>query len=147
MTPLHGAARPATSKAFSVLFIWIAVCGAGKLPPYDPAAVPDAAAERQRRLDECQAKSLTLQTIKASVDCTLKAYRAYAVREKLHNMALFEDYAKIALDAASDVDAGKLTRQEGQRRIAAARINYENQVATAYSDFKKKRSGSKQSTF
>ncbi len=110
---------------------------ASKAPPYDPAAVPDATAERQRLLNVCQALTPPPQTVRAAVDCTLKAYRAYAVREKLRNMVWFDEYAKVSQATATDVDAGRLTRQEGQRRITAARLNYESRVDAAYMDFKR----------
>src|SRR4051812_26142279 len=83
-----------------------------KAPPYDPAAVPDAVAERQTLLNGCQALTPPPQTVRAAVDCTLKAYRAYVIREKLRDMSPFNAYAKAAQRAASDVDTAKLSRQE-----------------------------------
>src|SRR4051812_20094817 len=92
---------------------------AGKQPPFDPAALPDAAAEQQRQLNRCHAAAKASQTVRASVDCTLKAYRSYAVREHLRDMSAFIAYAKVAQTAALQVDSGKLSPQDAQRQISA----------------------------
>ena len=65
------------------------LCAFDPAAPYDSSALPDAAAARQHLLNQCQAKSATFKTVRASVDCSLAAHKAYALAEKLRDMSLF----------------------------------------------------------
>ena len=50
---------------------------AAEPPPYDMAATPEATTIRQHALNRCRAAAAA--TMRAQIDCSLAAHRAYAV--------------------------------------------------------------------
>lgn len=108
----------------------------GPRPPYDAAALPDAAAAREHLLNDCQARAATLKTDRARVTCGLAAHRAYAVTEKLRDLKLFQTYAAEQLRIAGDVDAGRLDQMGAYKHSTAARVAYQSAVEKQYADWR-----------
>jgi len=65
---------------------------AAERAPYDMAATPEATTVRQHALNQCRA--MATGTMRAQIDCSLAAHRAYAVKTKLRDMGLFRTYAE-----------------------------------------------------
>jgi len=126
-------------KPAFVLFCWLALAAAAPAPPCDISKLPDAAAARQRGLNACQARQFS--TLRANVDCTLTAHRAYALTEHLRDMALFNAYAAGVTAAANDADAGRISVQEAQKRAAAARATYQDQVTKLFAAYRAQTAG------
>lgn len=103
-------------------------------PPYDMAATPDATAVRQHALNRCRAAATG--TMRAQIDCSLSAHRAYAVATHLRDMALFRTYANALRQAADASDGQKITPYEAQTRIVRAGVAFRSAVDKSYSDWR-----------
>ena len=108
---------------------------AGAPPPFDMAATPDATTLRQHALNRCRTEATT--TMRAQIDCSLGAHRAFAMAEHLHDMAPFKDYAASLRQAADDSDAKRISPYEAQSRIVRAGVKFRGAVDTAYADWRK----------
>jgi hypothetical protein len=97
-------------------------------PPYDVAALPKAWAVRQKMIDACQAKAANFKTTTEQMECLLAAHQAYAVTEKLKDMAPYRDYAAAVRHLAAEADAGKLSQYDLPGRLRVLRTDYENKV-------------------
>jgi hypothetical protein len=117
-----------------LLFISFLAMAADR-PPYDMAATPEATAVRQHALNRCRAAATG--TMRQQIDCSLAAHRAYAVKTKLRDMALFRTYATALRQAADDADAGRITPYEAQNRIVRAGVAFRGSVESAYQAWRK----------
>ncbi len=106
---------------------------AAEPPPYDMAATPEAVTVRQHALNRCRAAASG--TMRAQIDCSLAAHRAYAVATRLRDMGLFRDYASALRQAADDADAGRISPYEAQNRIVRAGVKFRGLVESAYQDW------------
>ena len=106
---------------------------AAEPPPYDMAATPEATTVRQHALNRCRAAASG--TMRAQIDCSLAAHRAYAVATRLRDMGLFRDYASALRQAADDADAGRISPYEAQNRIVRAGVKFRGLVESAYQDW------------
>lgn len=118
--------------ALALLFIPLSAAAAERAP-YDMAATPEATTVRQHALNQCRA--MATGTMRAQIDCSLAAHRAYAVKTKLRDMGLFRTYAEALRHAADDADAGRITPYEAQNRIVRAGVKFRADVEAAYQDW------------
>jgi hypothetical protein len=119
-------------RLLALLFIPL-LGAAAEPPPYDMALTPEATTIRQHALNRCRATASG--TMRAQIDCSLAAHRAYAVGTKLRDMGLFRDYASALRQAADDADAGRISPYEAQNRIVRAGVKFRSLVESAYQDW------------
>lgn len=123
-------------KPMLALLFMPLVAGAVEPPPYDMAATPQATITRQHALNRCRAAATN--TMRAQIDCSLAAHRAYAVKTRLRDMGLFRDYEKALRQAADDADSGRISPYEAQNRIVRAGVAFRAAVDKAYQDWRRR---------
>ncbi len=119
-----------------VLLLIPLVATAAEPPPYDMAATPQATITRQHALNRCRAAATG--TMRAQIDCSLAAHRAYAMGTRLRDMSLFRTYATALRRAADDADAGRISPYEAQSRIVRAGVAFRAAVDKAYQDWRRR---------
>jgi hypothetical protein len=123
-------------KPIFALLCAVGLSAADAPPPYDVAALPEASAVRARLGFACQMQARSFITMKAQVECLLKASRAYAVAQQLRDMSVFRTYAAQMRSVAADADAGRIAGAPLQKRVAAIGAAYRLKVDDAYAAYK-----------